>query len=160
MPHLQSIPPDGFTFYILHVSSQIYSTWWIHIVILHASFQVYSTWWTHIFHIACLISSLFHLMDPHFHIACLISSIFHLLDSHFHIACLISSPFHLMDSYFSYWNFRSYFLFAYSSQLLSHLISCLQKVIIKALWKERLNSDWWTIPPISTNPPLTSNYWT
>jgi TM2 domain-containing membrane protein YozV len=178
MSHFKSVSDDEFTFFILHASSQVYSTWCIHI-----------------FHIACLISSLFQMMHLHFsycilhlksispdgftffimhpsssvystwwihilHIACLISSIFHLLDSHFQIACLISSIFHLMDSYFSYWNFRSYFLFAYSSQLLHHLISCLQKAIIKALWKERLNSDWWTIPPISTNPSLTSTYWT
>ena len=158
--HLKSISPDGFTFFIMHPSSSVYSTWWIHI--LHIACLISSIF--HLMdshcHIACLISSLFHLMDPHFHITCLISSIFHLLDSHFQIACLISSIFHLMDSYFSYWNFRSYFLFAYSSQLLHHLISCLQKAIIKALWKERLNSDWWTIPPISTNPPLTSTYWT
>ena len=51
MSHFKYIPPDGFTFFILHASSQVYSTCWIHIFTLHASFQVHSTWWIHIFHI-------------------------------------------------------------------------------------------------------------
>jgi hypothetical protein len=155
MPHLKSIPDDGFTFLIMHASSPVYSTWWIHILhiaclissifhlmdshfsycmphlkyippdgftffILHDSSQVYSRWWIHIFHTACLISSLFHLMYSHFpycmpHIKSIPDDVFTIFILHsssqvyftwwihiFHNACLISSLFHLMDSHFTY----------------------------------------------------------
>ena len=154
MSHLKSIPDDEFTFFILHSSSQVYFTWWIHIFhnaclisslfhlmdshftycmshfkyippdgftffILHASSQVYSTWWIHIFHIACLISSLFQMMNSHFsycmpHLKSIPPDVFTFSILHasyqvysrwcihnFHIAFFISSLFHLMDSHFT-----------------------------------------------------------